>query len=249
MRRPYICGNWKLNLRHSDLANYFKDLNAAISTVSDKVDVGIAPSYTMLSPAREVAGKVIISSQNINAADSGAFTGEISLNMLKDVGIQSVIIGHSERRQYYNETNASVAEKVAKSLSESFMVIACVGETKEQREAQKTNEIIAAQCKAIFDATKSNAENLVVAYEPVWAIGTGLTASPEQAQEVHAYIRSLAAKALGDSFAENLRIQYGGSVKPSNAKELLSQKDIDGALVGGASLKPDDFAAIVNAAV
>ena len=249
MRTPYICGNWKMNGRVSELSSYFTTLHDKISSVGNKVEVGIAPSYTLLGPCREFAGSVKISSQNCHEAASGAFTGEVSLDMLQDLGVSSVIIGHSERRQYYGETDASVAAKVSTALTHGLDVIACVGELQAERESGDTNAVVGRQCRAIFEAVKTDAERLVIAYEPVWAIGTGLTATPAQAQEVHAFIRQLAAECLGDSFAEGLRIQYGGSVKPSNAKELLSQKDIDGALVGGASLKADDFAKIVLAAV
>lgn len=249
MRKPYICGNWKMNLDISDLGVYFNALNHEVANLTDKVDVGIAPAFTLLSPAREFCGAVTISAQNVNENDSGAYTGEISLGMLKSVGVQSVIIGHSERRQYYGETNASVGTKIEKALASGFMVIACIGETKEQRESGETESVVAAQLAPIFTAAKTRPENIVLAYEPVWAIGTGLTATPKQAQDVHAFIRQEASQALGENFAKQVRIQYGGSVKPSNAKELLSQEDIDGALVGGASLKPSDFAAIVKAAI
>ena len=253
MRKPLIAGNWKMNKSQGDLATYFKDLCAASridkKEIAAKVDVLIAAPYTMLQKASELCeGKnITIASQNVHFEASGAFTGEISIPMLLEVGVRAAVIGHSERRQFYGETDSSVAQKVKVCLEKSVMPIACVGETREEREAGKTKQVVSQQLIAIMKGL-SEPKNLVIAYEPVWAIGTGLTATNMQAQEVHHLIRILLADQFGKEAAEKIRILYGGSAKPDNIAGLLGEADIDGALIGGASLKAADLAAMVVAA-
>ena len=249
-RVPFVCGNWKLNKTVAEAVALAKGVAAGAARVSG-VDVGVAPVATALHPvARALADSgVLLGGQNCYHEPSGAFTGEISPQFFKDVGCRFVIAGHSERRQYFGETDEGVNLKVKAILAEGLLPIVCVGETKEQREAGQTLEVVGTQVRgALADLSAEQIGSLVVAYEPVWAIGTGLTATTAQAQEVHADVRGLLRELAGEQ-ADRVRIQYGGSVKPGNAKELLSQPDIDGALVGGASLKADDFAAIIAAAV
>ncbi|MEM9828636.1 MAG: triose-phosphate isomerase [Planctomycetota bacterium] len=249
-RRPIIAGNWKMNLR----ASSSKELAAAIvaSLGSDPaVDVALCPPSIYLSlVADAVAGSpVAVGGQNLNAAGDGAFTGELNPAMLADVGCQFVILGHSERRTLFGETDAQVAEKMHAALAGHLIPIVCVGETLEQREAGQTAAVVESQIRGSLDGLDdARAAGIVIAYEPVWAIGTGKTASPEQAEEVHAMIRKLLAELFDQDVASQIRLQYGGSVKPGNAAELMAQPNIDGALVGGASLKADDFMAIIHAA-
>ena len=216
----------------------------------DGVDVVIAPPFTALEAARETIGSANIglSAQNVFWEEKGAFTGEISPSMLLDVGCDWVIIGHSERRQFFGETDETVNKRMKAALSAGLKPIFCVGETLDDRESEKTNSVIEAQLVGGFAGIPADdLDQIVVAYEPVWAIGTGKTASPEQAEEVHAFIRKWVSDNYSASIAEGLRILYGGSVKPDNAKELMGQENIDGALVGGASLKAGDFSAIIRA--
>lgn len=210
----------------------------------------VCPPFTSLAIARELlsGSPIALGAQNMSDQDEGAFTGEVSAAMLKSAGCSYVIVGHSERRQYFQETDAFINRKARKALAAGLTPIICVGETLEQREKGVTEQIVSTQVKGVLaDFAKSDVPAAIVAYEPVWAIGTGKTATPAQAQEVHALIRNLVKKTFGDDAASGLVIQYGGSVKPENAAELLSQPDIDGALVGGACLKPDSFAAIIKA--
>ncbi|MFZ5445950.1 MAG: triose-phosphate isomerase [Myxococcota bacterium] len=249
-RRCFIAGNWKMNKTVSESLALVRELRNAISVVRDRVEVAIAPPFTALHPVGKALedSNIALAAQNCHASDSGAFTGEVAAPMLKEVGCSYVILGHSERRQLFGETDAGVNRKVAAVLKAGMLPIVCVGETLEEREGNKTLSVVETQvkgCLAGFGAAEG--AKFVIAYEPVWAIGTGKTATSRQAQEVHAHIRALLGGLWGADAAGQVRIQYGGSVKADNAAELLSQPDIDGALVGGASLKAADFAAIVKA--
>jgi triosephosphate isomerase len=249
-RIPFICGNWKLNHLGGETRSVCAAVAAGVANI-DGVDVALAPVTPLLALAIEAAAgsRLKIAAQNVHEAEKGAFTGEWSVAHLKELGCGHAIVGHSERRQYFNETNESVGQKVRACLDGGVDPIACVGELLEHREGGKTFEVVGAQVKAILDQVKSEeGDRLVLAYEPVWAIGTGKTATPGQAQEVHAAIRGWVSDALGPQAAAALRIQYGGSVKPGNAAELLNEPDIDGALVGGASLLAESFLGIVRAA-
>jgi triosephosphate isomerase len=215
------------------------------------VEVAVCPPFPYLIPvAKALQGTTIkVGGQNMHWEEEGAFTGEVSPRMLKDAGCHFVIMGHSERRQFFGETDEKINKKIKKALSIGLAPIVCVGELLAEREAGTTEKVIRTQLEGCFkNLTPEEMKKLVIAYEPVWAIGTGKTATPEQAQEVHRFIRGWLSGAFGKDAAESIRIQYGGSVKPDNAKALMSQPDIDGALVGGASLKADGFAAIVRAA-
>ena len=248
MRRPIITGNWKMNNNSAESVELVSQLRKMISGVKE-VEVVVAPPYTALGfVATAIKGSTIaLSSQNIFWEEKGAFTGEISPSMLKDIGCQYAIIGHSERRQYFGETNETVNKRLKAALDASLTPIVCIGETLEEREADKTLSVIEKQVKEGFAGISSGEmEKIVIAYEPVWAIGTGKTATPEQAQEIHQFIRGMLAQVFDEGVAEGIRILYGGSVKPDNVDQLMSQKDIDGALVGGASLKADSFARIVQ---
>jgi triosephosphate isomerase len=247
-RRPLIAGNWKMN--HGGASACTLAVDIAKRTASfDKVDVLVAPPFTAIAAVAHELYKtpIAVAAQNLHAKDSGAFTGEISAPMLLESGAKWVILGHSERRQYFAETDASVAEKVGAALAKGLRPIACVGETLAEREAGSTLAVVSRQVEAFAKILAAQTGVGVIAYEPVWAIGTGKVAGPEQAQEVHAAIRGLLAK-IGAEFAEKTLILYGGSVKGSNAAGLLACPDVDGGLVGGASLDAADFAAIAEAA-
>ncbi len=247
-RTPVIVGNWKMNLTRSAAADLVNALRTQIDNVKG-VEVGVCPVATVLAAmAPLLEGSPIgLGAQNIHWADSGAFTGELSGEMLREVGCTYAIAGHSERRQYFGETDARVNERAKAALRWDITPIICVGETLEQREANQTIDVVSTQIRGCFaDWTAEEARQSIVAYEPVWAIGTGKTATPEQAQEVHAMIRGLLAELFDTATAQSIRLQYGGSVKPSNVRELMAQPDIDGALVGGASLKADDFVPLVR---
>ena len=249
MRRKIVVGNWKMNNTIAESETLASEVLAALGENFSGCEVGIAPTFLAL----EAAGRIIEGSdvqlvaQNCHYENDGAYTGEVSARMLNAAGCASVIIGHSERRQYFGETNATVNLRVKKALSEGLNVILCVGETLAERESGVTETIISSQVREGL-AGISDISAIVVAYEPVWAIGTGKTASSAQAEEVHLQIRTLVTELYGDTAAQGLRIQYGGSVKPSNAVELFSMPNIDGGLIGGASLNAADFAAIVKAA-
>ncbi|MDP2272135.1 MAG: triose-phosphate isomerase [Archangium sp.] len=249
-RRCFIAGNWKMNKSVTESLALVRELRNAVSQVRDRVEVAIAPPFTALHPVAKALedSNILLAGQNCHASESGAFTGEIAAPMLKEVGCSYVILGHSERRQLFGETDAGVNRKVSAVLKAGMLPIVCVGETLEEREGAKTLSVVETQVKACLSGFGANdGARFVIAYEPVWAIGTGKTATSRQAQEVHAHIRSLLTGLWGADAAQQVRIQYGGSVKADNAAELLSQPDIDGALVGGASLKVADFAAIVKA--
>ena len=250
MRRKVIAGNWKMNNDIKETQNLLSKLTSGISMDNLNCDVIVCPAFTSLSEAYTLLKdtKIKLGAQNMYFESSGAFTGEISASMLKSVGCEYVILGHSERRTIFSETDELINNKIKKANASGLKPIFCVGELLEEREAGITEKVIEKQIRSgLKDIPAEEMGNIIIAYEPVWAIGTGKTASPEQAQEVHKFIRSLIAEKYGDSISENIIIQYGGSVNNKNAKELLSQKDIDGALVGGASLKADAFIEIIKA--
>lgn len=247
---PFIAGNWKLNKTVSEAIALVKELQGLISAVTN-VEVAVAPPFTALFPvAKELEKSPIkLSAQNVYWEAAGAFTGEVSTGMLKEVGCQYVIVGHSERRQFFGETDQTVNRRVLAALQSDLLPIVCVGETLAEREAGSTQTIVDKQVRGGLQGLNADqAKRIVIAYEPVWAIGTGKVATTNQAQEVHFFIRQLLGELFGNETARGIRIQYGGSVKPDNAAELLAQPDINGALVGGASLKAADFAKIVLAA-
>ncbi len=248
MRRKFIAGNWKLNKTVAESLAFARDFKARVAGVKD-VDIAIAPVFTALhAVAAELKGSnVWVAAQDVYHQASGAFTGEVSAPLLKEAGAGWVIIGHSERRQYFGETNQTVNQKLKAVLAAGLGPIVCVGETLAEREGNKTFDVIASHVKGgLAGLSADEAGKVVIAYEPVWAIGTGKTASPAQAQEVHAFIRGELKSLFGAEAAQAIRIQYGGSVKADNARELMGQADIDGALVGGASLDPASFEKIVK---
>ena len=248
MRQPMVAGNWKMNGSSDGVSELIEGIKAGVGSAN--AEVVVCPPYVYIpAVAAGIAGSSIaLGGQNLCDQESGAFTGEVAGPMLKDVGCEYVIIGHSERRSLYGETDQVTAEKYAAALKHGLKPIFCIGETLEEREQGITEQVVARQIDAILDtAGVSTLVNAVLAYEPVWAIGTGKTASPDQAQEVHAFIRSKIAE-RDASVADGLRILYGGSMNPGNAAELRSQPDIDGGLIGGASLKADDLLAICTAA-
>jgi len=250
MRQMFVAGNWKMHGSKSTIKSLVTGLNAQADKVGS-AKVAVCPPAVYIDFVKNCLGgsSVKVGAQNVTSVSGeGAFTGEISVDMAKDIGCDYVIIGHSERRALFGETNAVVAEKVATVLASGLTPILCVGETLEEREAGQVQSVISEQIDAVMRVSGVDAfSKAVIAYEPVWAIGTGKTATAEQAQEVHAYIRSLIA-AKSPDISDNVVIQYGGSVKPNNAKELFSQPDIDGGLIGGASLNAEDFLAICEAA-
>ena len=245
-RKPLIAGNWKMHKTPEETRAFCTDLVAAGMTAA-RVDVAVFPPFVALAAASEAlsGGPVGLGAQNVHPAEAGAFTGEVSIPMLLTIGCRYVIIGHSERRALFGESNAFAAEKVGATSGTGLAPVLCVGERLEEREADRTESVVRSQLQPVLDRLDVPGE-LIVAYEPVWAIGTGRTATPEQAQAVHAFIRALLAERWGDT-GDAVRILYGGSVKPSNAAELLARPDIDGALVGGASLEVESFKQIVEA--
>ena len=251
MRKKIIAGNWKMNKLVGDAAELASAVKLACGTQTE-VEVVLCPTFTALKAVSDaIAGSSIrLGAQNMHWEKDGAFTGEISAGMLRDLSCQFVILGHSERRQYFHETDAIVNRKVKAALAANLTPILCVGELLEQREANQTEDVVTAQVtQSLAGLDEVGIRRTVLAYEPVWAIGTGRTASPAQAQEVHALIRKVLARMCNPDAAQAVRIQYGGSMKPSNAKELLSQPDIDGGLIGGAALDAKSFVEIVNAAL
>lgn len=246
MRKKIVAGNWKMNTTVPQGVELAKEV-VALGKELGKCELIIAPPFTHLAPVAEVVKgtKVALSAQNCADHTSGAYTGEISVDMLESLGCTYCILGHSERRQYYGETDEKLVVKVGLALEKGIKPILCVGENLDEREAGKHFEVCESQIKNVmYTLTPEQALNVVVAYEPVWAIGTGKTATAEQAQEIHACIRKCIAEKFGAELAEEITILYGGSCKPSNAKELFAQKDIDGGLIGGAALKAADFIAI-----
>ena len=248
MRKHIVAGNWKMN-------NNLSQTEALITTLKQETqtsdaEVMIAPSFVNLQAALKALQSTTIEvvSQNMHFAESGAYTGEVSASMLKSIGVKTTILGHSERRAYYNETDESLAKKVDAALSNNIRVIFCFGEELSDRKSGNEASVVDNQIKkALFHLEASAFKNIILAYEPVWAIGTGETASPEQAQDMHAFIRKTLSDKYGREVADSVSILYGGSVKPANAKEIFSKPDVDGGLIGGASLKAEDFFAIVNA--
>jgi len=249
MRRKYVAGNWKMNLTLAEARSLIEGITAGLPS-NPPLDLGVFPPYVYLAPLAEMlaSGPIRLGAQNCYFEPKGAFTGEISTAMLTDVGCQSVIIGHSERRHVLGEPGDLLKKKVVAALEAGLEVIYCVGEKLEAREAGKTEAVLDTQIHEVLGPDVS-LDRVVIAYEPVWAIGTGKTATPDQAQDAHAYIRQEIGKLYNSQAASELRIQYGGSVKASNAQELMSQSDVDGALVGGASLKADEFLGIIQGAM
>jgi triosephosphate isomerase (TIM) len=251
VRKPIIGGNWKMHLGTPNEALFLiKSLKSLIKGIKN-VDIVIAPPFTVLeSVVRELKKtNVSVSAQNMYFEDKGAYTGEISPLFLKSIGVKYVILGHSERRQIFGETDDLINKKIKKALEESLIPIVCIGENLNAREAGKTKEIIRNQMNFTFqDLSSQDMIKIIIAYEPIWAIGTGKTATPEQAEEIHIFIRDILKEKYGENVADEIRIQYGGSIKPDNAKSLFSRKHIDGGLVGGASLNSESFFEIIQAA-
>jgi len=250
MRTPVVVGNWKMNKTAAEAVGLVMELKEQVRDIDD-VEIGVCPPFVCLTEVHKVlkGTHIGLGAQNMYWEPKGAYTGEISAEMLLTSGCKYVILGHSERRMYFGETNETVNKKVKAALLAGLIPIMCVGETLEQRQAGITEQIVDDHVTGgLKDLSGGEVRGMVLAYEPVWAIGTGLTATPEQAQEVHRLIRERLADLFGAEVAEDLRIQYGGSVKPENAGDLFAQEDIDGGLIGGASLKAESFAAIVKSA-
>lgn len=251
MRKKIVAGNWKMNLDKTKAESLTKELVEALGDLPQDQRVMVCPPSIHLSGVAAIAAgsKVLeVGGQNMHQAESGAYTGEISGAMLKSYGINSVLLGHSERRAYFHEGNDLLRQKVDAALASGIEVVYCFGEMLEERENDTHFQVVSTQLKeALFHLEAAQWKNIVLAYEPVWAIGTGRTASPEQAQEMHAHIRGVLAEHYGQECADGVSILYGGSVKPDNAREIFGQPDVDGGLIGGASLKKDDFMAIVAA--
>ena len=249
MRTNIVAGNWKMNTVVSEGKELVDGILSKLSTVPSDVQLIVAPPFTHLSEvAAKLAGSpVALAAQNCADHEKGAYTGEVSVAMLKSVGVQYVILGHSERREYYGETSETLVTKVKLALAAGLKPIFCVGEVKDERVAGKHFEVVGKQIEEVlFTLTAEEMAQVVIAYEPVWAIGTGLTATSEQAQEIHSFIRKALADKFGAALAEEITILYGGSCKPSNAPELFAQPDIDGGLIGGAALKAEDFIGIAT---
>ncbi len=248
-RTPFVCGNWKMHETIAEAVALVKELHEGMAGVAG-VQVAVAPPFTAIhAVARSDRGRIEVAAQNVHWEAKGAFTGEVSAPMLAEAGCVHCIVGHSERRQLFGETDEMVRRKAGALLAAGIRPIVCVGETLAERESGRTLDVVARQVRAALAGLAAQVSAITIAYEPVWAIGTGKTATAAQAQEVHAAIRSILRELCGSSAAEAVRILYGGSVKPENAAELMSQPDVDGALVGGASLKAKDFLAIVKGAL
>ena len=246
-RKPFVAGNWKMNTTKASASELARGVAAG---APDGMDVGVAPPFVYLDAVREALGssRVLLGAQDCYFEKNGAFTGEISVEMLKDLGVKFCLTGHSERRHVLQEPSEVVAKKAKAIYASGLIVVHCVGEKLEERDAGKTFEVVQKQLEELTP-DMNDANRIVIAYEPVWAIGTGRNATDQQAQEAHAYIRGAMAKRWNKDFADRVRIQYGGSMKPENAKGLMSQTDVDGGLIGGASLKSDSFLAICKAAI
>lgn len=250
MRRTVIAGNWKMNMTPSETSAFIKELAPMVHGM-DKCDIVLCVPYVDIAAAVEAAKgtNIHIGAENVHYKESGAYTGEVSCKMLREIGTEYVIIGHSERRQYFGETDETVNLRTKAALAAGFKVILCLGEVKEQRLAGITNEVVAMQTKLdLAGVSAEELKNVIIAYEPVWAIGTGLTATPEQADETCGVIRDTIKALYGDAAGEDITIQYGGSMNDGNCAELLAKKNVDGGLIGGASLKTDKFTVIVKAA-
>lgn len=251
MRDKIVAGNWKMHKNAEETEDLLNELIDKLPSDAP-VHIIVAPTFVNLASAVEHLEytNINVAAQNMHQAKSGAFTGEVSAEMLTSIGVNSVIIGHSERRAYFNETSAILKEKVDTALANDLVIIFCFGEELKDRQANTHFDLIEKQLsESLFHLQEKDWANIILAYEPVWAIGTGETASPEQAQEMHAFIRKTIDTKFGTSVSQNVAILYGGSVKPDNAKEIFSKPDVDGGLIGGAALKADDFVAIVKAAM
>ncbi|MCQ2612270.1 MAG: triose-phosphate isomerase [Treponemataceae bacterium] len=248
MRQTYIAGNWKMNKTKTEAVELAKGLVEALKDGKNKYM--IAPSFTNLDAVGQIikGSNIRLGAQNMSTEESGAHTGEVSVLMLKDLGVQSVILGHSERRHIYGEDDAMINKKVKLALAHGLEVVLCIGELLEEREAGKAEAVCEEQTrKGLEGVTAEQMANVVIAYEPVWAIGTGKTATPDDAEAIHAYVRKVLADMYGAAVADNVIIQYGGSMKPENAADLLAKADVDGGLIGGAALKVDSFEKICKA--
>lgn len=250
MAKKIVAGNWKMNKNFQEGIELAKGLNEALAADKPNCEVVICTPFIHLAKVSDIINHDVIKLGAENCADkaSGAYTGEVSAEMVKSTGAEYVILGHSERREYYNETPEILKEKVDLALANGLKILFCIGESLEQREANEQNAVVKAELEgSVFHLTAEQFSNIVIAYEPIWAIGTGKTATAEQAEEIHAYIRSVVAEKYGAEVAANTSILYGGSCKASNAPELFAKPDIDGGLIGGASLKVDDFKGIIDA--
>ena len=248
MRKNIVAGNWKMNTTVSEGVKLATEVNEALNGVDAKCEVIICVPFTHLTSCKAVCGeKLHLGAENCADHTKGAYTGEVSASMVASTGADYVILGHSERRAYYGETVEMLADKTKLALENNLKVIFCIGEVLEEREAGKQNEVVKAQLESVFSLSAEDFGKIVLAYEPVWAIGTGKTATDEQAEEIHAYIRSLIAEKYGDQVADDTTILYGGSCKPSNAKGLFAKPNVDGGLIGGASLDAESFMGIVTA--
>jgi len=251
MRKPFVAGNWKMNNTADEAVALIEALKPLVADVAGKVEVAVCPTYTSLAAAKGAleGSEIGLGAQNMHWEASGAYTGEVTAEMLLTTGCTHVILGHSERRQYFAETDEGVNKKLKAALAAGLKPIVCIGETLEEREAGRIEDVVLGQLRGGLEGlSAADMATVTLAYEPVWAIGTGKTATPDQAEEVHAMIRAELVKLFGDEAADGVRIQYGGSMKPDNAADLLSRDNIDGGLIGGAALKADSFAAIVKAA-
>ena len=251
MRKPFIAGNWKMNTSSSEANLLVTELKSLVDDLKD-VDIAVCPPYPYLALVVDILknSAIQVGAQNMYYEEKGAYTGEVAASMIQDMGCTTVILGHSERRQIFGETNQIIYKKIIQALDYGLFPIVCIGETLKQKEAGETEEVIKTQLNGCFsELSDPEMKKITIAYEPVWAIGTGRTATPEQAQEVHQQIRDWLRSQFESGVVDGLRIQYGGSVKPGNARDLMIQPDIDGALVGGASLKAENFAAIIKAAI
>ena len=247
MRKPIMAGNWKLNKTPNETIVFVEEVKPLLAGIDD-VEIVICPPFTSINVATYLTKNtnIKVGAQNLFWEESGAFTGEVSGDMLRELGCEYVIIGHSERRQYFGETDETINKKIFAAFAAGLVPIVCVGETLQEREADKVNEVLSTQVRNGLKGLNAKEHGkIVIAYEPVWAIGTGKTATPEQANEAHIIIRNLLKEIFGET-AETIRIQYGGSVKPDNVQELMAQSDIDGALIGGAALKADSFEKLVK---
>lgn len=248
MRKKIIAGNWKMNNNTQQTINLIDELVKKLPQT--KAEVIIAPSFVNLALAVQATKEspIVVAAQNMHFAEKGAYTGEVSADMLESIGVKTIILGHSERREYFNETDESLAKKVDTALAHQMRIIFCIGEKLAERKANKHFKVVKSQIeKALFHLSASDWANIVLAYEPVWAIGTGETASPEQAQEIHAFIRKTINEKYGNEVADNVTILYGGSCNAKNAASLFANPDVDGGLIGGASLIADDFVSIIQA--
>ena len=250
-RKIFIAGNWKMNKTAAETAELASALKDSLAQFAGKCEIAVCPTFTSLATAVEIlkGSNVKVGAQNIHWADNGAYTGEVSGAMLKEIGVEYVIIGHSERRQYFGETDETVNQRIKAALKYGLKPIVCIGETLAEREGGVTNTVLEKQIRGAFaDITAADMDAITIAYEPVWAIGTGKTATPDVAQETHAFIRSVLTALFGDK-AQDIVVQYGGSMKAENSGALVSKQDIDGGLIGGAALKADSFTALIQNAL